>query len=316
MMIKPAYFPLTCISASVAEHLYRIFGGAILYQPVYRNVPEKISEFEKNGKIEIRVPQSDNEEQLVELLKEFKEWGALHQQDGASLKEFFKKGPGSEAFTAQVRTDILKDGNPADPAPDIGYMHRLFLMMAQDFDIQQIQIDQDMAATVDDELDLFTSMTGEEAALTPSQKLTNSDCGAYMTDSRLAAWFYLLKNDDRPPVLLVTDSRSSLDVICEEIQEIIPVHKFESIPTAPGDIQKKAIDDYFKKLSSTPRTESDSIAPPDFEPDSGTDTVSMELFMLPRKSPEYIYNQLTNDKDPASGLQPQNLNTLIGFFEM
>ncbi|MEZ4577621.1 MAG: hypothetical protein R2875_06290 [Desulfobacterales bacterium] len=86
--------------------------------------------------------------------------GAAASRRGSVLARIFKSGFSQESFTAQIRTDILKDVEKDAPAPDPLFLARLFLMMAEELDVKQTEIALELASSQSAEKDLFARMTG------------------------------------------------------------------------------------------------------------------------------------------------------------
>ncbi|MDA3895291.1 MAG: hypothetical protein PF482_03970, partial [Desulfobacteraceae bacterium] len=210
--MKPIYFPFTYIPESVADSLSRFLGRIIVLQPVLNNQPELLHRLEEDRQIEIHVPFTEDEDRLNACSKDFQQWGRTHQGDEASLKGIFKDGFSNQTFTAQIRTDILKSDVDTVVEPDPVFPSRLFLLMAQDLDLQQSAVDRELALSIDDEMALFTSMTGEGKILDPpKESYIKNDYGTYMTGSRISAWFNLIKKDVEESAFFVTNSQAVLD---------------------------------------------------------------------------------------------------------
>lgn len=314
--MKPIYFPFTYIPESVAEPLTRFLGPAVVLQPVLRNQPEVHRRLEENGRIKIRVPYTDDEDRLVACAAEFKEWGRLHQGDEASLKDIFKGGFSNNAFTAQTRSDILKYQENVSLDPDPVFLARLFLLMAQELDMQQSEVDRELALSIDDEMVLFTSMTGEEKILDPpKESLFKNDYGEYMTGSRITAWFRLMKNLSDESAFLVTNSRSVLDTVLQKIPDLKKVCCLDGISLEQPETVINELNQCIEILAATPWTGTDSVRLPGFI--SGTDNkLNFKLYILPEADLQDVCNIFSGDKYPSKQNENKRLNTLIGFFEI
>jgi len=314
--MTPIYFPFTYMPESVAKSLSRFLGRTIVLQPVLNNQPKALGRLEADGHIKIRVPFTEDEDRLNACSKEFQQWGRLHQGEEASLKDIFKNGFSSKTFTSQIRTDILK--NKVDEAfePDPVFLARLFLLMAQELDLQQSEIDRELTLSIDDELALFTHMTGEEKILDPpKESYFKNDYGTYMTGSRITAWFNLMKNDAEDPAFLVTNSRSVFDMILEKITGLEKVCCIDGICLDQSETVKKEFDQCLTQLAKIPWTGPAQGLLPDFN--SGSDgKLNFKLFILPDANPDDACNFFLKDKILSKGNKNSWLNTLIGFFEI
>lgn len=314
-IMKPAYFPFTYIPEPIARKLNSFFDSVIVYQPIDTKMPKIIRQLEQENLIEIRVPDNEDEERLIQFCGEFKKWGELHQSESVSLKSIFQNGFYNNSFTAQIRTDILK-GTKAEP-PDISsvFSARLFLLMAQDLDIEQSAIDLGLASSVEDELSLFKSMTGEDVALSPSKESRfDNDYGAYMTKERNDAWFQLMNKDEQAPSFLLTTSNSAFNQMREEIPALEEIYSLEGIlPDQPESI-KKEVENYLSKLTTLPWDGPDHIDPPRFETgDSGE--INFKAYILPGKSARNLIHSESVDDRPVSD-PSESLNTVIALFDV
>ncbi len=314
--MKPIYFPFTYMPESVAESLSRFLGRIMVFQPVANNQPQALRRLEENGLIDIRVPYAEDEDRLFGCLKEYKEWGQLHHGEETSLKDIFKNGFSNKTFTSQIRTDILKNQTDDSFAPDPVFLSRLFLLMAQELDLQQSAIDQDLASSIDDELDLFTSMTGEEKVLDPpKESLFKKDYGEYMTGSRIAAWFQLIKNTVHESAFLVTSSQSVLDEILETVTGLEKVVGIDGISCDQPKAVIKEFVQCLTNLTQTPWIGPDQIRLPDFNFQGGR-KLNFKLYILPEADPVDICSFFSKDNISSKRNENSPLNTVIGFFEI
>jgi len=200
--------------------------------------------------------------------------------------------------------------------PDSVFLSRLFLLMAQDLDIQQSEVDRELALSIDDELELFTSMTGEEKILDPpKESYFKNDFGTYMTSSRISAWFNLMKENAEDSVFLVTSSRAVFDMILEKITGLEKVCCFDGISPDQSEKVKKEFDQCLMHLAATPWTGPDQVVLPDFDYGVG-EQINVELFILPEADLDDVCNLFLKDKISSKGNKSSWLNTLIGFFEI
>ena len=315
--MKPIYFPFTYIPDVFVHPLIHCFGEMIVLQPVLQNQPVSLRALSDKGQVEIRVPCPEEEERLMACSREFRDWGRLHYGEEGSLKDVFKNGFFSQAFTSQIRTDILKSPHQSTfPEPDPVFSARLFLIMAQELDLQQNEINEKLALSIDDELDLFTSMTGERKTLNSKQKRKGrEDFGAYKTGVRMDAWFRLLKlSSDKSPFLLTT-SPAVFDEMIERLTGLEKILDFMDISCRQPDTSIRELNDWLKQLSENPWVGID----PDERPEliSGTDqTCNFKLYILPKSSPDMACDLFLGEKDENNQSDFSVLNTLVGLMEV
>ena len=315
--MKPIYFPFTYIPETIATALFQFLGPVIVLQPSANNQPETLRRLEHDGCIEIRVPNAEDEERLERCLTEFMEWGRLHHGEESSLKDFFKNGFSASTFTAQIRTDILKgqaEGVPSDPDPL--FLSRLFLLMAQRLDLQQSEINMELALSIDDEIDLFTHMTGEQKTPgSPKENLFENDYGAYMTGSRISAWFRLAESVAEEFPFLVTTSRSVSEQILEKIPGLEKVWETDNISCRQPASVISDFADCVNHLAATPWTGADQITRPDFSAGTGR-KLNLAFYLLPGANLPDAFGPVTADKNLFNVNKNSWLNTLIAFFEI
>lgn len=163
--MKPIYFPLTYISEATAAALASCFGQTAVYQPCSRNVPETMQKYAEDGVLDIRVPAKKDDERLEAVFNAYKAWAELHQ--GSELA-FFKTRKDAVPFfgdtcPSQIRSELRKDmQGPAEEQEktDPLFNARLFLCMAQESDIRNIEVSRDMTAFESKERDMLNALKG------------------------------------------------------------------------------------------------------------------------------------------------------------
>jgi len=314
--MKPIYFPFTYIPEAIAQPLSQILGRIIVLQPVLNSQPKALRRLAENGCIDIRVPYIEDEDRLISCLKEFTQWGRLHQGDEASLKDIFKNGFSSKTFTAQIRTDILKNQENDAFDPDPVFLSRLFLLMAQELDLQQNEVDQELALSIDDELVLFTRMTGEEKILDPpKESLFKNDFGTYMTGSRMAAWFQLMKNAAHESAFFVTNSPAVFDEIADQVKDLEMIFSVKGISWDQPETVIRELEQCLTHLATTPWSGPGQIRLPDFNCEADQ-KLNFKLYILPEADPVDVCNFFSKDKILSKQNESNWLNSLIGFFEI
>ncbi len=246
--MKPVYFPFTYINDTVARDLYACFGQITVYQPSAHDIPENMQRLADEGLLDIKVPVSGDEAKLEALIKEYKEWGELHQKsDAAFLKAIGERVPFfDDTFSTQLASQIkrIRDENYSKEKPDILFNARLFLCLAQDYDIMQDGINRDLISVYEMEKKLLEGLTHEDEEFfikkTGSSLQAADDSGKYKIKERIEAWTYLMSNDKENPRLFITGSRDAFDFIIEKSGDIKEVVELASVPVcAQADIMNK-----------------------------------------------------------------------------
>ncbi|MDQ1330679.1 MAG: hypothetical protein QG578_944 [Thermodesulfobacteriota bacterium] len=236
--MKPVYFPFTYINDDVARDLYACFGQVTVYQPSTHEIPENMRKLSDDGMLDIRVPVSGDETRIEALIKEYKEWGELHQKsDTAFLKAIGERVPFfDDTFSTQLASQIKKvrDENYSKEKPDILFNARLFLCLAQDYDLAQDGINRDLVSVYEMEKKLLEGLTHEDEEFfikkTGSSLQASDDSGKYKIKERIEAWTYLMSIDGEQPGFFITDCRDAFDLVTEKAGDMNEVLELASVP--------------------------------------------------------------------------------------
>jgi hypothetical protein len=246
--MKPVYFPFTYINDDVASRLYACFGQITVYQPGGHNIPENMQRLAREGMLDLRIPVSGDEARLEALIKEYKEWGELHQKsDMAFLKAIGERVPFfDDTFSTQLASQIkkIRDENYSKEKPDILFNARLFLCLAQDYDIMQDGINRDLISVYEMEKKLLEGLTHEDEVFfsknTGSSIQAADDSGKYKIKERIEAWTCLMSKDKEKPRFFITCSRDAFDFVIENAGDTNKVIELVSIPVcSQADIMNK-----------------------------------------------------------------------------
>lgn len=210
-----AFFPFTFISADMARACAARFGGVVVYQPARGCLSEEMAALEQEGKIVLRYPLTGDDRRLINLSRQFLDWGKMHQGAAGALKKFAENGFYNQEFAPEIKSEILK--GLKEPAADPGpvFNARLFLLLAQEYDSQAADLEAELSQTDIAARDLFSSIKGgtdENTGFSHGLDDYNKyqDTGGYMTESRLRAWQYLMDADPESPEILVTPSPAAV----------------------------------------------------------------------------------------------------------
>ncbi len=236
--MKPVYFPFTYINDTVSRDLYACFGQITVYQPGSHEIPENMRRLADEGVLDIRVPVSGDEARIEALIKEYKEWGALHQKsDTAFLKAIGERVPFfDDTFSTQLSSQIkkIRDENYSKEKPDILFNARLFLCLAQDYDLMQDGINRDLVSVYEMEKKLLEGLTHEDEEFfsrnTGNSLQAADDSGKYKIKERIDAWTYLMSNDMELPGFFITDCRDAFDFIIEKTGDMKEIVELASVP--------------------------------------------------------------------------------------
>ncbi len=336
--MKPIYFPFTYIFDLSAETISAIFGQTVVYRPSSKNPPEMMQELAKTGVIDIRMPVKKDKNKLDAILKDYKSWLNLHLGDKQGMTAFFKTHADKIPFfddtiTAQIRADIRKKVRPEQPEtkPDPLFNARIFLSIAQEFDAQNWEINQQLFLVEEMQQKLIENIKGEIDSLhienaendlpeSCDPPISDDDPGAYMTADRIKAWALLMQHDNQGSGLFITDSSSSFDYLIDKASRAEIIAGFDSIPLQKNSMEKadKWRDNFMKQLeiiATNPWPAStDKIAGPSFAKNSDT-KVSLTLAIVPGKTPHEFFAGCCGYNQPESKEKSQFQNTLLGLVE-
>jgi len=328
--MKPIYFPFTYISEPVLEALSAFFRQIVVYQPSSLNIPESMQKPADSGLLEIRIPVKGNENKIDNILKDYKSWANIHQ---GSEMAFFKMNPDKIPFfddssALQIKADIKKKKRKyqAEKKQDFLLNARIFLHIAQEFDMQNWEINKDLLLLEEKTLNLIDNLKGEDELSfrrndrEPALKIDyQSD---YMTLDRIIAWTHLLQHDQDISKLFITNNRSAIEHLVEKTPEAKIVLSIDSITlrNSRDEKRKKLQESLIEQLellleNSLPASEDIKIKSP-FDKNDGK-KVSLTLYLVPGDSPYNFFTRSAWHKTPAEEINKEASfnNTLIGFVE-
>lgn len=244
--MKPIYFPFTFISKQVVEAISACFEQTVVYQISSYHVSEKMLEWNKNNRLEIRMPVEGNEKKLDAILKDFQIWAKDHQgSEIAFLKTQAGKIPYfAESSPSQIRAEIKRKSfdNQSRKKIDDLFNTRLFLLLAQEFDLQNYTLNKDLLLLNEMEQNLMSNLKGENKTshkkAAESKALETDDPGYYMPSKRIEAWAHLMQRDQQTSALFVTSSRSAFEHLLENASESEELISFDSIPVLESKVEE------------------------------------------------------------------------------
>ncbi len=349
--MKPIYFPFTCISDLSGEIIPAIFGQIVLYRPSSQNLSETIQKLAKREALNIRIPVKKDESKLNAALKDYKSWLNLHLGDKRGMTAFFKTYADTIPFfddtiTAQIRADIKKKTQHKQPEtkPDPLFNARIFLAIAQEFDAQNLEINQKLFLVDKMQQNLIENIKGEidssyienagndlpescepksyepESYEPKSYEPKSYDQGAYMTAERITAWALLMQHDQQGSGLFITDSRSAFEYLIDKASQTEIIVGFDSMPLQKNSAGKadKWRGNFMKQLEiiaiSPWPASTDKIVKPPFAKNSDT-KVSLTLAIVPGKTPHEFFAGCCGYNYSESREKSQFQNTLLGLVE-
>jgi hypothetical protein len=329
--MKPLYFPFTYVPESVGRALAACFRQTAVYQISGTKIPEDMQKLSQEGILDIRIPVEVNGGFLDKVLKDYRAWVNIHQgTETAFLAAMANKIPFfDESASSQIRADIKKTKKqiPPEEKPDPLFNAKLFLHMAQEFDLQKKELDQNMMDIEAMEDDFMKNLKWEDdddhARGVARKALEKDDPSQYMTKERINAWASLMLQDPEVPGLFVTNRRAVLEHLIEIIPEMEQAICLDAIPM--GVDENETLSNWQDSLTKTlemlatenwPVAMDDMASPPEI---SGKATdVKLTIYIVPNKTPHDCFaGSVEADVLKAGSAQTGTRfkNTLIGLVE-
>lgn len=329
--MNPIYLPFTYIPKSVGKALSACFRQTAVYQISGTKIPEEMQELVKDGILDIRIPVEVNGEFLDKILKDYRSWVNIHQgTETAFLAAMANKIPFfDESASSQIRADIKKIGKqiPAEEKPDPLFSAKLFLHMAQEFDLQKKGLDQDLMDIDAMEDDFMKNLKWEDdddhARAVARRQWDKDDPGHFMTTERINAWVSIMLQDSQASGLFITTSRAVLEHLIDIVPEMEQVIRLDAIPIdvdedeTLSNWQDGLIETLEMLATGNWPAPMDDIANPPEIPGS-EEKVSLTLYIVPNKTPyEYFADCVETDVFQAESAKTgiRFKNTLIGLIE-
>ena len=330
--MNPVYFPFTFISKPVCQTLAACFRQTAVYQISSIKIPDEMQNWGKSGILDIRIPVKYDGDKLDAIVKQYRIWTNSHQgSEIAFLKSRADEIPFfDETSTRQITADIKSKGgrqNRSQEKPDPLLNAGLFLHLAQEYDMQNLALSQDLQAIEAIEQDFMKDLKGENQDLdeetAPEKTLESHDPGHYMTKERIHAWTRLMQQDQQDSGLFVTTSRSVFETLIDSAPEAELVGVLDAIPVVENRIEalERWQDELMKHLEMLTTivwlAKTDSIIDAPEIPGCEINA-SLTLYIVPGKTPHEFFDRcVENDsfgvKDKITG--PKLKNTLLGLIQ-
>ncbi len=319
-MINKVLFPATFVSEETAAAIHRRIGRFAVFQPVMGQTPAVLGGLFENGVVEIRHPVVGGEAQLAEICRAYGSWGDVHRKDALRLKRLAGEGFYNQDFAIEISTKVrakVGDRSPgkqaADfsgdaPKPDPLSNARIFLQLAQEFDMHESEIDMCLREADDASRELFEALRGRDpedgvdGLFTPGQPAFGKDpgpasgpgdAGSVMTESRMNAWSLLAANETAPPDLFVTDSRAVMDWLSDRYSSLgLPM---ETDAASDPDTSESSFPGRFRELLEEPSLKAPLVEDVfSYLDRPAGDGYRMEIHAIPGLSPREMLRSITD----------------------
>lgn len=318
--MQTALFPSTYISDSALESLQPLFGPLVVYQPLEGAVPEKMRRWEAAGRIRVRIPVADRSTDLLKLSRSYRQWLEAHPR---ATKDFLKFQVGAgflqESSAFGIRDEIrrmIRPGPQRHSDPLIAA--RLFLLLAQEADIQQTEVQEDLRRVEEMEIRLFGSLKGDppvDRESFGSRQPLNGEDDPALSAVRRKAWAMLAAEDGHRTESYVTLSRAAFEEVLEGIgsASLIPGFHPEPIDVPAAH---RSVSELREELEALAEAAVKGIELPvrleDFSSPAGT-RQETRLEVRPQVSPRVkLTLRVARNKTPVQVFQPEEGDPPIG----
>jgi hypothetical protein len=325
--MKPIYFPFTFISDPILKDISIFFPQTAIYQPLSGKIPEYLQNSSAKGLLEIHAPFGGDETRFHTLVREYRDWIERHKgSDTTFFKTRIFDGVDmetipmySDSSTSQIKYNIKKGHVENIPQkPETEFTARLFLLIAQEFDMQQDEFKRDLEHFKLMENNLFTNIRGEdefsESGIKNRNTVISDDLGSHKTGQRLSAWLKIFEQDPVAPDefgsgLFITSSLAVLEHIMNLCPESEPILSTGPIPVDsqnPNQIKEfqEILKENLRRLSKDP-FEKKLMPLPELTPTSNV-FAGLKIFCFPQKSPWALLKETVKQPDDT----PQNNDSL------
>jgi hypothetical protein len=340
-MLKPIYFPFTNISKPVFDGINTCFRQTIVYQPSELTVPENLEKWSDSHRLEIRIPVKGDEERLATILKDYNDWAKIHQEKHG-LKHAFIRAVGNttpffdDTSSSKIKADIkgISRGDDLPQRLDSLFNARVFLALAQEFDLQNEALSHDLNFLGKLENDLINNIRGDsrpDSSFTPwatEKILAIDDSSDYMIPQRITAWTRLMQSDqhldpEQMAGIFITSSRSVISHLLDSVSHAEQLYNFENIPVteephpAFESWQNNLMDSLHLWVTNPwPFKTEGLLHPPAVQ--RADRTVSLAFYMVPGETPGGFFSRYGELEFPAVEAQNKDSrfkNILIAYLD-
>lgn len=336
----PVYFPHTYIPQTIMAAVQTCFSPVAVYQPSRRGIPPVMHEWERKGMIELFAPPEGAGDKLALLLRDFRQWAALHGGQHRTGFDYFRSRMGKVPFfdetsVAQIRADI-KDVETSGPsaAETRFFSARVFLSIAQEMDSETESLAMDLRRHDEIQKKLFSELTGKAASASQPTGPVANGAGAqldYMIEERLMAWWLLANGvadqaDANLSGIFVTASRPAVDSLIDKGADAVKIFSTDDLPGAGNSSEahnawRRAFLDQLRLLVQADQAVDTTTGiewPTIPEKDGAARPVTLTVFLIPEASPDVFFHKTIGQAesvvtDQAPVARPNN--TILALVE-
>jgi hypothetical protein len=332
--MKPIYFPFTYVSDPVAKALSACFGQFVIYRPVSENLSEQMQLWINRGVMDVRVPVTENENELKTAVKNYQIWADLHRkglsEKTAILKTRMDSLPFFSEFSFSKIVEDMKEKihyNSNTQIPDPVLAARIFLYFAQEFDRQNYELSCDLNLYDQQEEELIRQLKMEDDPVVGQFRnapmTLPNPFADYMISDRLAAWTRIFCQDSEVSGLFVTHSPAILEYLRDRASTVARVMNIESIPLGEENYgereswqERLALN--LVRLVENKQTASSEESIEQLDLPTAENTVSLSIYRVPDQTPHEFFTHCAEINRPAADgadRKSTSNNTLIALVQ-
>jgi hypothetical protein len=303
--MKPIYFPTTYVSPSAAAAMRALFPSVVTCQPFAGRLPPDMRTLQESGFLDVLTPVAGGEQRLDDMVREFRQWGRLHA-GGAGLHAAFwcqrlqadslAEDGSSSQLVSQIKSRLTPARGPTES--DRLMPARVFLHLAQEFDRQRCEIQQDMARHETLSAEFLHALTGEHApsAGGRNQGPAGGPAGHedHLWESRLAAWARLFLCHPYPSPVFVTSSAAVVDHVIASVPQalrLLPaaLEMLAHPPVAVGHPSPHDVMPRLVEFAASPLSLLEKQFVTDTPDAPGARGAGLDVFVLPEADPTQVF---------------------------
>ena len=305
-MITPLFFPFSHMRKDQLKSVTAFF-QKISFLPMVTdfNADQKLTRLIEQDILQPIFP-SDGEIDVVEKqVRSYQDWAQLHRGNEKNFKALLQEQPyftddtGLSSIQSQIRRGTQKKETPKESVEQTKKASDplLLLKFAETLDVQNEEIEDELAVLEQSKTSLFSQLLGEASEKKP-EKLdsgpflsSSADPGSIMTEERVVSWFRYSQKKGvfkgaGSTALLVTTSPAVLDFMVSRCEGVINGLDIDSIKVHENECEKKCEwqQDFYRVLEKIMDNKSSSGVTPPKPDDTCSLTGNIKLCLFPEDS--------------------------------
>jgi hypothetical protein len=303
--MKPIYFPTTYVSPSAAAAMRALFPSVVTCQPFAGRLPPDMRTLQESGFLDVATPVAGGEQRLDDMVREFRQWGRRHAGGAGRHAAFWRQRLQADALAedgsssqlvSQIKSRLIPARGPTES--DRLMPARVFLHLAQEFDRQSCEIQQDLAWHETLSAELLHALTGEHdpsaGGLNQGPAFMPAGHEDHLWESRLAAWARLFLCQPYPSPVFVTSSAAVVDHVIASVPRalrLLPAALVMLVhpPVAVGHPAPHDVMPRLAEFAASPLSLLEKQFVTDTSDTSGACGAGPDVFVLPEADPTQVF---------------------------